>query len=87
MEADSKHGTTGATVPSAAQIRSARGLLGWSQTELAGKSGVSRRTLTAIENGDDRVTSESIGSIVAVLIDAGLEFTGAGASEGVRRTR
>ena len=35
----------------AAQIRAARGLLDWSQGELAERSGVSKQSVTRIENG------------------------------------
>ncbi|WP_445947852.1 helix-turn-helix domain-containing protein [Sphingorhabdus sp.] len=35
----------------AAQIRAARGLLNWSQWELARRSGVSQQSVTRIENG------------------------------------
>jgi DNA-binding XRE family transcriptional regulator len=38
-------------------IRAARGLLGWSQTELAKKSGISRKAIATIETA---VPSESI---------------------------
>lgn len=76
---------TDATLPSAAQIRAARALLGWSQTDLAARAGVSRRTLTSIESGDERVSPESIEALQAVLEGAGLEFTGSGTDEGVRR--
>jgi transcriptional regulator with XRE-family HTH domain len=72
-------------MPSAAQIRAARALLGWSQADLAARSGISRRTLTSIESGDERVSPESIEALQAVLEGAGLEFTGSGADEGVHR--
>ena len=72
-------------LPSAAQIRAARALLGWSQTELAMKAGISRRSLTSIEVGAERVSPESIAALRSVLEDAGLEFTGAGPDEGVNR--
>ena len=35
----------------AAQIRAARGLLNWSQGELAERSGMSKQSITRIENG------------------------------------
>ena len=35
----------------AAQIRAARGLLNWSQGELAERAGVSKQSVTRIENG------------------------------------
>jgi transcriptional regulator with XRE-family HTH domain len=72
-------------LPTAAQIRAGRALLGWSQTELAQRAGVSRRTLSAMENGDGRVTQESIEALRRVLLEAGVMFTGSGPDEGVRR--
>ena len=72
-------------LPSAAQIRAARAMLGWSQTDLAMKAGISRRTLTSIEVGVERVSPESIAALRSVLQEAGLEFTGSGADEGVHR--
>lgn len=38
---------------SPAQIRAARGLLGWSQNDLAEASGLSRRTIASIELGEE----------------------------------
>lgn len=73
------------SLPSAAQIRAARGLLGWSQTLLAERAGISRRTLTAIESGGSTVTPDKVSSVQAVLVEAGLEFVGTEGSEGVRR--
>ena len=35
----------------AAQIRAARGLLNWSQGELAERAGISKQSVTRIENG------------------------------------
>lgn len=40
---------------SSSQVRAARGLLGWSQETLAERSGLSRRTITHIEN--DQITA------------------------------
>ena len=76
---------TEAPMPSAAQIRAARALLGWSQTELSARAGISRRTLTAVEVGNDRVSPDTIAALQSVLEEAGLEFTGSGADEGVHR--
>ena len=39
--------------PSSAQIRAARGLLGWTRSELADKVGVSRQTIDLMENKGD----------------------------------
>lgn len=39
--------------PSSAQIRAARGLLGWTRSQLADKVGVSRQTIDLMENKGD----------------------------------
>jgi hypothetical protein len=40
-------------VPTSAQLRAARALIGWSQTDLAEASGVSARTIKAMELAPD----------------------------------
>jgi transcriptional regulator with XRE-family HTH domain len=55
------------------QIRAARGLLGWSQRNLASAAGVSLSTLKAFESGRD-VRVSALAAIEAALIDAGLLF-------------
>jgi transcriptional regulator with XRE-family HTH domain len=66
-----------------AQTRAARGLLGWSQDELAAKSGVGISTVADFE-AKRRVPRDS--SMVALRLafqTAGLVFVNEGASEGV----
>lgn len=60
-------------MPSAAQIRGARGLLGWSQTQLAEASGTARRTIVTIETGAP-VHRNSIERVIATLLEAGVVF-------------
>lgn len=69
----------------AAQIRAARGILGWSQTALAKKAGLSLPTIKRMEGeiGPDRSTVENVDAVVAALEGAGVEFTNGG-SPGVR---
>jgi predicted transcriptional regulator len=66
-------------------LRAARGLLGWSQGELAAKAKVALRTITRMEGFDDNVgaRTDTLGRIVAVLEKAGIEFLDDG-SPGVR---
>ena len=69
------------------QIRAARALLGWSQQDLARRSGVSRRTVTTIENDDlwQTVGPEVLEDLVAALMAAGILFTSAIDRRGVSR--
>lgn len=62
--------------PNAAQIRAARALLDWSQQILAERSGIARRTVAAIETGDDRVTPASIQAVRDALEAEGIVFLG-----------
>jgi transcriptional regulator with XRE-family HTH domain len=70
-----------ASMISIAQIRAARGLLGWSQAELAAEAGLSRPT---IERAETKTVSEAtIDAIRRALETAGVEFTN-GDRPGVR---
>ena len=58
------------------QVKAARALLGWSQTDLAGKSGISEPTIARLESaegilGGRQGTAEKIRKS---LIAAGVEF-------------
>lgn len=57
------------------QIRAARALLGWSQTELASRAGLSLPTVKRVEGsfGPD-VSSDSRSKLVHALESAGIEF-------------
>jgi transcriptional regulator with XRE-family HTH domain len=71
-------------VTSIAQIRGARGLLGWSQTELAKAAGLSEPTIKRFETGHGAKVSEAaVAKMVAALEAAGVEFTN-GARPGIR---
>ena len=63
------------------QIRAARGLLGWSQTDLAVSVGLSRSTIAAIEREAGNPTQDLISRIRAVLESNRVEFL---PQEGVR---
>ena len=71
--------------PSAAQIRAGRALLNWSQQQLAERSGISRRTVAAYENGGERVMAASILGMKKALESAGIRFSPNDAAEGVHR--
>jgi predicted transcriptional regulator len=77
------------TPPSATvrQVKAARALLGWSQSELAKKSGVSEPTIARLEAGDGRLGGrpETVSKIIQSLTAAGIEFiTEADGDLGVR---
>ncbi len=57
-----------------AQIRSARGLLHWSQKHLAEKCGLSARAINRIECGDTDPKASTLNTIRMVLENAGIEF-------------
>jgi transcriptional regulator with XRE-family HTH domain len=66
------------------QIRAARGLLGWTQAELAEAAGVSRQALNGVENGSDPKQS-TINAIERALMKGGIQFIPRnGGGEGVR---
>jgi transcriptional regulator with XRE-family HTH domain len=60
-----------------AQIRAARGLLGWSQSQLARRAGVGPATLQRIEQSDGIVKGNfsTIIKIQKALEQAGIHFT------------
>ena len=68
---------------SIAQIRGARGLLGWSQAQLAKAAGLSEPTIKRFEPSQTNVSDAAVGKMVAALHDAGVEFTN-GDQPGVR---
>ena len=71
---------------SIAQIRGARGLLGWSQTELAKAAGLSEPTIKRFETGLANVSDAAVAKMVSALDAAGVEFTN-GDQPGVRLKR
>lgn len=69
------------------QIKAARALLAWSQSDLAEKSGVSEPTIKRLESvdGDLGGREGTAGAITAALQAAGVEFIpGNGRGAGVR---
>lgn len=57
-----------------AQIRAARGLLNWTQSELADRTNVSSATIGAIEKGSAHPREETLHNIRLVLEKAGIDF-------------
>lgn len=70
---------------SSAQVRAARGLLGWSQDELSAASGVPKRTLARMELAQGSSQQRTLSAIRAALEAAGVEFIAEnGGGAGVR---
>ena len=61
----------------AAQLRAARGLVGWTQSELASISGVGISTVRRMESSEGRLrgTAENVWKIQNALERAGVVFT------------
>lgn len=57
-----------------AQCRAARGLLGWTQKDLADRSGVSTPTVVGFERGENRPQAATLAKLVACLERAGITF-------------
>jgi DNA-binding XRE family transcriptional regulator len=72
-------------LPSSAQIRAARGLLGWTRGQLAEKADVHANTITLIESTDDARNHAARGKVGKALEDNGIVFVDNGTSgeEGV----
>ncbi len=66
------------------QIKAARALVGWSQTDLAKASGVSEPTLKRLESayGDLGGRADTIAKIIAALEKANVEFLAEGDASG-----
>jgi transcriptional regulator with XRE-family HTH domain len=64
-----------------AQIRGARGILNWSQQDLAQKTGISATSIGSIENGQTTPRQSTLETIKTTLERNGIEFLGL---EGVR---
>jgi transcriptional regulator with XRE-family HTH domain len=73
------------------QIKAARSLLGWSQDDLAERSGVSKPTIGRLESQDSETVGgrqETSDALVAALEKAGVEFIDEnGGGAGVRMKR
>ncbi|MBL8639441.1 MAG: helix-turn-helix transcriptional regulator [Alphaproteobacteria bacterium] len=59
-----------------AQIRGARGILGWSQGDLAERTGISATSIGSIENGITQARTSTLEIIRNVFERAGIEFLG-----------
>jgi len=61
-----------------AQLRAARGLIGWSSRELAERSGVSAPTIQRIESGkgSQNIQPRTIEDLIKTFDEAGIEFIG-----------
>src|SRR5690554_6676658 len=64
-----------------AQIRGARGILGWSQQDLAQRTGISATSIGAIENNQTTPRESTIATIRKTFEDGGIEFL---AGSGIR---
>lgn len=69
-------------MPTLEQIRAARALLGWSQSDLAERAGLSQTGIARIENGTNHPNSQTLSKIEAAFDDADIEFID---STGVRK--
>jgi transcriptional regulator with XRE-family HTH domain len=67
----------------AGQLRAARGLLGWSQTDLAAKANVGRATIADFESGKRAPYARTLDVLRFALEAAGVEFTN-GSEPGVK---
>jgi transcriptional regulator with XRE-family HTH domain len=68
----SKNGINNVIVP--AQVRGARGLLSWSQDQLAEASGIPKRTIARMELAEGAPQRRTLAAIRAALESAGVEF-------------
>lgn len=64
-----------------AQMRGARGILNWSQSDLAEKTGISATSIGSIENGNSQPRESTLGIIQKAFELSGIEFLG---RDGVR---
>jgi transcriptional regulator with XRE-family HTH domain len=71
---------------SPAQLKEARRLLGWSQSDLGGLSGVSATTIGYFEGGKRRPGVLDLSLVRRILESAGVEFTNGG-EPGVKLSR
>lgn len=56
------------------QLRGARAMLDWTQADLAGRSGISKRTIATIELGDGEPRPETVEKLVRAMEAGGIEF-------------
>jgi len=72
---------------SPAQIRAARALIGWKQTELASAAGLSEMSVKNIERGSTDPRVSTLEAIRTALEAAGVEFINDERGDGVVRLR
>jgi transcriptional regulator with XRE-family HTH domain len=70
-------------MPTIEQIRAARALLDWSQSDLADYAGLSQTGIARIENGTNQPNTSTLNKIRAAFEGADIEFLG---TSGVRKT-
>ena len=58
----------------AAQVRGARAILNWSQTELGERAGFTQRSIHRLEQGSVEIRRSTAAAIVKVFSDAGIYF-------------
>jgi transcriptional regulator with XRE-family HTH domain len=68
------------------QVKAARLILGWSQSELGGQSGVSAAAIGHLETGKRPLPMLTVSVIRGALEAAGVEFTGQGPGVKLRKT-
>jgi DNA-binding XRE family transcriptional regulator len=71
-----------ADVITAAQIRAARALIGWKQTDLAAASGVSEMSVKNIERGVTDPRASTLNAIQKAFEEAGILFLDPGVTRG-----
>jgi transcriptional regulator with XRE-family HTH domain len=74
MVALAQHPAYPAGMITTGQIRAARALIGWKQTDLAAKSGVSEISIKNIERGVTDPRSSTLGAIQTAFEKAGVLF-------------
>lgn len=75
---------------SVGQVRAARGLIGWSQEDLARQAQIGRATIADFESGKREPYSATLAAIRAALEAAGVEFipeNGGGAGVRLKKPR
>ena len=73
-------------IMTSAQLRAARAMLDWSQSELALRAELSVETIKRLENMPDTLAATRVSTLNAIIVaiaDAGVEFTN-GDAPGVR---
>src|ERR1700735_4831601 len=71
----------------AAEIRAGRAVLGWSQTDLGNRTGVTQRELSRLEDGGSRPRKLTRLRIEKAFDDAGIEFKSSQTSGFTMRVR